>query len=112
MAAAQAQVVYGGIMEQIYALLILIGPAILCWQGYSWLRTGLWTALPISTTFRYFEWPIPSTNWLGLQKIIDSVFDIPTSFAVFVLSIVIGIGCAFAQVLFERYYANRKAAKG
>jgi hypothetical protein len=98
-------------MEQIYGLLILIGPGILAWQGYSWLKTGLWTALPVSTTFRYFDWPIPSTNWLGVQKIINSIFDIPTSLAVFVLTIVVGIGCALVQTLVENYLANRKAAR-
>jgi hypothetical protein len=96
----------GAAMEQIYGLLILIGPAILAWQGYSWLRTGIWTALPISKAFQYFEWPIPSTSWLGLQKIIDWIFEIPTSVAVFILSFVIMVFCAIAQSLLENYLAN------
>jgi hypothetical protein len=95
-------------MEQIYGLVILVGPAILAWQGYSWLKTGIWTALPISKTFTYFEWPIPSTSWLGLQKIIDSIFDIPTSAAVFVLSVIVLVVCAIIQALAENYLANRK----
>jgi ABC-type cobalamin transport system permease subunit len=94
-------------MEQIYGLLMLIGPAILAWQGYSWLKTGIWTALPISKTFTYFEWPMPSTNWLGLQKIIDWVFDIPTSLAVFVLSFIVMVICAIAHSLVENYLANQ-----
>jgi hypothetical protein len=94
-------------MEQIYGLAILTGPAILAWQGYSWLRTGIWTALPISKTFTYFEWPIPSTSWLGLQKIIESIFDIPTSAAVFILSFIVLVVCAIIQVLAENYLANR-----
>jgi hypothetical protein len=99
----------GATMEQIYGLVILIGPAILAWQGYGWLRTGIWTALPISKTFAYFEWPMPSTGWLGLQKIIDSIFDIPTSVAVFVLSFIVMVFCAIVQSLFENYLANRKS---
>jgi ABC-type cobalamin transport system permease subunit len=96
-------------MEQIYGLLILIGPAIFAWQGYNWLRTGIWMALPVSRTFNYFEWPLPSTSWLGLQKIIDWIFDIPTSVAVFALTFIVAIICAIAQSLLENYIANRKA---
>jgi hypothetical protein len=99
-------------MEQIYGLLILIGPAILAWQGYSWLRTGIWTVLPVSKTFQCFEWPLPSTSWLGLQKIFDWIFDIPTSLAVFVLSFVVVIILGIVQVLLETYFANRRQAEG
>jgi len=95
-------------MEQVYGSLLLIGPAILAWQGYSWLRTGVWTALPISKTVSYFEWPLPSTNWLGLQKIIDWMFDLPTSGTVFVLSFVLMVICLLLQVEFEKYVANRR----
>jgi hypothetical protein len=97
-------------MEQIYGWVILIGPAILAWQGYSWLRTGVWTALPLSKTFNYFEWPIPSTNWLGFQKIIDWIFDIPTSMAVLVLSFVVLVICAFLQVSIEKHLDDRNRA--
>jgi hypothetical protein len=96
-------------MEQIYGLLILIGPGILAWQGYSWLRTGMWTALPISKTFQYFEWPMPSSSWLGLQKIIDWVFDISTSLAVLALSFVVVVILGIIQALIENYLDNRKA---
>jgi hypothetical protein len=96
-------------MEQIYGLLILIGPGILAWQGYSWPRTGMWTALPISKTFQYFEWPMPSSSWLGLQKIIDWVFDISTSLAVLALSFVVVVILGIIQALIENYLDNRKA---
>jgi ABC-type xylose transport system permease subunit len=66
-------------MEQLYSWILLIGPGMLAWQGYTWLKTGVWTALPISKTFQYFDWPIPSTSWLGLQKMLDWAFDTPTS---------------------------------
>jgi hypothetical protein len=89
-------------MEQIYGLLILIGPGALAWQGYSWLRTGVWTALPISKTFQYFEWPIPSTTWLGIQKMIDWVFDIPTSAALLVVTFAIVILLAMLEATIEK----------
>jgi hypothetical protein len=94
-------------MGELYGLVLLAGPAILAWQGYSWLRTGIWTALPISKTFAYFELPVPSTNWLGLQRIIDWIFDIPSSLAVFVLSFIVVIICALVEALYDNYEANR-----
>ena len=94
-------------MEQLYGFVLLAGPIIIGWQSYSWLRTGVWTALPISKAFQYFEWPIPSTSWLGLQKLIGWVFDIPTSLAVFVLSIIVVMICSIIEALFENYLANR-----
>lgn len=94
-------------MEQIYGLMLFVGPAVLAWQGYSWLRTGIWTALPVSRAFIYFEWLMPSTNWVGLQKIIDWIFDIPTSLVVFVLSIAFIALCAIVEALYLRYDANR-----
>jgi hypothetical protein len=91
---------------------IWVGPAILGWQGYSWLRTGVWTALPISKTFTYFEWPMPSTSWLGLQKMLDWFFDIPTSLAAFVISLLVLVLCLVAQELIESNLQNRNAASG
>ena len=55
-------------MEQIYGLLILIGPAILAWQGYSWLRMGIWTALPIFKTFNNFSGRYLQRTGLGFRK--------------------------------------------
>jgi hypothetical protein len=66
-------------MDELFGFVLIAGPAILAWQGYSWLRTGVWTALPLSKVFAYFEWPIPSTDWMGVQKIIDAIFDLPVS---------------------------------
>jgi hypothetical protein len=82
---------------------------VLAWQGFSWLKTGAWTALPVSSVFAYFEWPMPSTDWQGLQKIVDSLFDLPTSGAVFVLSIFLLTGFAFIEAICTEYWANRKA---
>lgn len=95
-------------MERIYGLILWIGPGVLACQGVGWLRTGIWPALPISTTFAFFEWPLPDVSWVGLQKIIDWVFDIPTSLAVFVLSSVLVLGLMILQALFVDDIVSRK----
>jgi hypothetical protein len=95
-------------MEQLYGWILFTGPGVLAWQGYSWLRTGVWTALPLSKTFQYFDWPMPSTNWLGLQKMIDWVLDIPTSFAVFVVSFLIVVLLALLEATIDKRRFERE----
>jgi hypothetical protein len=51
---------------------------------------------------------MPSTNWLGLQKIIDWIFDVPTSVAVFILSFIVLVVLVIAQGLLENYMSNRR----
>jgi hypothetical protein len=97
-------------VEQLYGLVLWASPLIIGWQCYSWLRTGVWTALPMSKAFTYFEWPIPSTNWLGFQKIIDWVFDIPTTLVVLALSLLFVIICAMVEALYDNYQSNRARA--
>jgi hypothetical protein len=53
---------------------------------------------------------VPSTSWLGLQKVLDWFFDIPTSLAAFVISLLVLVLCALAQGLIENYFDNRNAA--
>ena len=93
----------------LYGYLLLPGPAIVAWRSYSWLRTGMWTPIPVSKVFTYCEWPIPRTSWLGLQSIITWLFDTPASFVVFILSLVLMVVCAIIGALFERYQTNRKS---
>jgi hypothetical protein len=90
-------------MEQIYGLIVLVGPAILVWQGFQWLKDGYWTALPLSKAVVYFGWPLPQVNWKGLQKIIDSFLDLPASVVVFVLTFVLVIALAIAEALATEY---------
>jgi hypothetical protein len=97
----------GDEMEEIFGVVLLVGPAILAWQGYSWLKAGFWTALPLSKVFAYFGWPMPSTDWLGAQKILDSFFDLPVSGVVFVLSIVFFALCVWAEAVFLDYRSKR-----
>jgi hypothetical protein len=97
-------------MNQLCGFWILIGPAILAWQSYGWLETGGWTALPLSKTLNYFGLPMLWTSWLGLQRIIDWVFDLPTSGTVFVLSFVPMTICAIICITIEDYFDRRKAS--
>jgi hypothetical protein len=47
------------------------------YQAFMWLQTGVWKPLPISRLVQEVGWKVPSTDWVGLQKIITWSFDLP-----------------------------------
>jgi len=93
----------------LYGYALLPAPGILAWQCYDWLRTGTWPPIPLSKAFNYFEWTIPRTSWVGLQSIINWLFDIPTSLVVFLVSLLVVVVFAIIGELFSRYQTNRRS---
>src|SRR5260370_42462509 len=85
------------------------GADIIAWQAYSWLRTGMWTPMPVSKMFNYFEWPIPHTSRLGLKRIIDWLFDIPPKLIVYLISFLFMFVSFVGVALFKNYQAHRKS---
>ncbi|MGY2987754.1 hypothetical protein [Bradyrhizobium sp. USDA 4508] len=57
-----------------FVLLALSLPA---YQSFLWLQTGAWTPLPISQGMQFLGWRLPSTDWIGLQKILAWLLDLP-----------------------------------
>jgi hypothetical protein len=51
--------------------------AIPAYQAFLWLQIGVWTPLPISSALQFIGWRVPTTDWVGLQKILTWVFDLP-----------------------------------
>jgi hypothetical protein len=72
-----------GTLLSMLALPVLIGPGILLWQIYNWLRTAQWRPVPVSDAPAFFEIPYPHFDWLGFQKIADAVLDWPLSIVAF-----------------------------
>jgi hypothetical protein len=93
----------------LYGYALLPAPGILVWQCYDWLRTGSWTPIPLSKAFTYFQWPMPHTSWVGLQSIINWLFDIPASLVVFLVSLLVLVVFAIIGELSSRYQANRRS---
>jgi hypothetical protein len=50
----------------------IVAAAIPAFQAFLWLKAGVWTPLPISSV-----WPAPMTDWVGFQKILSWIFDLP-----------------------------------
>jgi hypothetical protein len=86
-------------MEALYGYFMLPGPALLVWQAYRWLKDGYWTAVPVSKALIYMGCPPPMVSWVGLQKIIDWLLNIPTSLILFVLSIIVVAICALIEAI-------------
>jgi len=55
--------------------------------GYQWLQTGIWTPLPISNLFDFFDWSKHFTSWIGLQTIFNWLLEIPSSAVVLAVAI-------------------------
>jgi hypothetical protein len=47
------------------------------YQSFMWLQSGAWVPLPIAPGIQLLGWKVPSTDWVGLQKIISWLFDLP-----------------------------------
>lgn len=57
-----------------FVIFALFFPA---YQAVLWLQSGHWIPLPISDGMQLVGWRVPSTDWVGLQKIITWFFDLP-----------------------------------
>jgi hypothetical protein len=57
-----------------FALIALCFPA---YQTLLWLQSGYWTPLPISDAIQLIGWRVPVTDWAGVQRIINWIFDLP-----------------------------------
>jgi hypothetical protein len=70
-------------------------PAFLVYQIYFWLRYGEWPTFPLAWTFSYLHLPYPTTDWIGVNRLIDYFMDIPTSFAALIVgAMIFSVGMA------------------
>lgn len=92
----------------VWAAPVIIGPAILVGQAVTWLRTGYWNPVPISAAFDYFDIPSPHTTWVGAQKVLDFMLDLPLSITSFLLWMAVVI---FTVVKLEEERTRKARAK-
>ena len=70
-------------------VLVLATLTLPAYQAVLWLQTGIWYPLPISSAIQYVGWHVPSTEWVGSQKILDWLFDLP----MFIVPAFLAFGC-------------------
>lgn len=54
---------------------VLAGIGIFCWQGYSWLKEGAWTAFSILDLMLFAgiqsDWAVAPNSWYGLWSLFN-----------------------------------------
>jgi hypothetical protein len=66
---------------------VVAGPLVFAWQCYAWLKFGVWT--PVEIQRLWGGHPIPSTGWLGVDKMIRDLVDIPLSLSIFAIGVLV-----------------------
>lgn len=56
---------------------VLAALAFPAYQALLWLQSGVWVPLPLSTAMQWIGWRVPTTDWVGAQKILAWFFDLP-----------------------------------
>jgi hypothetical protein len=101
----------GSLLEgflSILALPVLFGPGIVVWQIITWLRTARWKPVPVADVLAFFDIPYPRFQWLGIQKITDSVLDLPLSVASFAVWIMVFVSAlVFSEELRRNHDEKR-----
>jgi hypothetical protein len=68
----------------------LVGFVILAIQSLSWLRSGIWPALPVHSAFDHFGINYQMFSWIGVQRLIDLTLELPLSFTVVCFGLLLG----------------------
>jgi TRAP-type C4-dicarboxylate transport system permease small subunit len=90
-------------------LLILWSGLILVRQIGDWLKLGQWQSRYWTDGFRWLGWDYPTTNWAGIQKIIDWFMLLPLA----TLPGFIGIAMISSWILYadQQNEATREAIR-
>ncbi|MGA3001754.1 MAG: hypothetical protein ABSE20_08505 [Acetobacteraceae bacterium] len=59
------------------------------WRAYCWLKFGVAPSLQVKVAAEDVGVRMPTVDWIGLQKIIEWVFDLPLSIAVFLVAVIL-----------------------
>jgi hypothetical protein len=62
---------------------MLVGPGILVWQVFRWLKDGYWTPITLENGIIWAGGSRPAFTWGGVQRISDWSMDLPLSAVVF-----------------------------
>jgi hypothetical protein len=72
---------------------IIFSPVIaLGYQVVHWLKHGSWLPMPLSMGTDYLGITPPRAAWVGVQKVVDWILDLPLSLALFVIIVAAACG--------------------
>ena len=58
-------------------------------QVLGWLRTGIWMSIPTSFGWEYIFHSLPTTEWVGIQTILDFMLSMPLSGSLFLIGLIV-----------------------
>lgn len=90
-AARKTAHLFGQVLAQIGVWTAGASLLIPAWQAYTWLRYGVWPALPLLTAWSWLGWQLPATTWVGVQSILVWTFNQATSLFVFLAGVMMGL---------------------
>jgi hypothetical protein len=77
-------------------------------QVVYWMKVGHWRPEPLSNLLKEMEWRQPyTTEWIGVQKIIDWVLDTPTALWMLAATILVAVLCVYFGELAEKLQQKR-----
>jgi hypothetical protein len=82
-------------------------------QCVLWLRYGAWPKWPIGAFLEARHISEPRTSWLGIQKVIDLLWQIPVCFTVFGMGLAASLIClVVVRVLEEEVWRLSRSEAG
>lgn len=72
---------HSNVLAGIGVIVFAAGPVIFSLQCLSWFKGGVWHAFSVQTAWDVMDAPGPQVSWIGLQRIIDWVLQLPLSLA-------------------------------
>jgi hypothetical protein len=83
--------------------------AVLAYQCILWLRDGAWSSFDLRFAWEAVNGPPPAFKWLGVQKIVDGLLDLPLSLGFFVLGIAVAVAGGNALDVVEKSLRSQKS---
>ena len=82
-------------------LFILAAIVVFGFQVFGWLRLGIWTPVTIGLGWVYVFHFLPTTEWVGIQTIIDFALRQPLSIGLFFCGIVFAVVTNIVGAIFN-----------
>ena len=92
-----------GLLALLVSLMVISGPLLFAYESYIWLRFGLRPAFNMYDAFAFAAIPVPTTDWVGVQKVLAWFYAQEIVWTISLIGFVIGgFGIAYVERFKER----------
>lgn len=75
---------------------------ILAWQSLHWLKFGVWEPWSVWRAASYLGWRPPEVEWIGVQKVLWWLLELPLSLAIPLLAVAFAFGAGSLMQAFGK----------